>query len=244
LFSPDWYSLDVFVHPKLRGTPLGESIWLKAEQISISQHLKAGRQKLCTLWIAENDDWTVGHLEGRGFRPTEEFMHVMVHPLTGPVGKPVLPDGYEIRPARDRSEAGMRARSQHAAFESSLPIDVYIDRYARFMGSPGYPAGFDIMVIPPHESKQHLEISSAAFTITWPDPVNRVGLFEPVGVHPDYHRRGLGDRRVAALAGLRYGECDGVRSEQPARGTSFLRKPGLSPNLDPPDIRERNLTAG
>ena len=32
----------------------------------------------------------------------------------------------------------------------------------------------------------------AAFCVAWPDEVNRVGLLEPVGVHPDFHRHGLG----------------------------------------------------
>jgi ribosomal protein S18 acetylase RimI-like enzyme len=31
-----------------------------------------------------------------------------------------------------------------------------------------------------------------AFCIVWPDPLNKVGLFEPVGTHPDFKRRGLG----------------------------------------------------
>ena len=32
----------------------------------------------------------------------------------------------------------------------------------------------------------------AAFTVTWHDSVNRTGLLEPVGTHPDHRRRGLG----------------------------------------------------
>jgi mycothiol synthase len=40
-----------------------------------------------------------------------------------------------------------------------------------------------------------------AFCIVWPDSVNQVGLFEPVGTHPDYQRKGLG--RAVMLEGLR-----------------------------------------
>ncbi|MCB0189185.1 MAG: GNAT family N-acetyltransferase, partial [Caldilineaceae bacterium] len=50
----------------------------------------------------------------------------------------------------------------------------------------------------------------AAFTVTWHDVVNRTGLFEPVGTHRDYQRRGLGKALLLtvmhkmAAAGLKH----------------------------------------
>jgi ribosomal protein S18 acetylase RimI-like enzyme len=38
------------------------------------------------------------------------------------------------------------------------------------------------------------------FCIVWMDAVNRVGLFEPVGTHPDFQRKGLG--KAVMLEGL------------------------------------------
>jgi ribosomal protein S18 acetylase RimI-like enzyme len=42
----------------------------------------------------------------------------------------------------------------------------------------------------------------------WMDPVGRVGEFEPVGVHPDHQRRGLG--RVVMRHGLRLMRAAGM----------------------------------
>ena len=36
----------------------------------------------------------------------------------------------------------------------------------------------------------------AAFTVTWHDSLNRIGLLEPGGTHPDHRRRGLGEALV------------------------------------------------
>jgi len=49
-----------------------------------------------------------------------------------------------------------------------------------------------------------------AFCIVWIDPVNQVGLFEPVGTHPDFQRNGLG--RAVMLEGLRRLKQRGMKS--------------------------------
>lgn len=194
LFSPGYRALDVFLHPSLRGTPEAEALWIEAEKLAVFHCGQAGCLKLSTLWISEKDDWTTTHLLSRGFLPTEEYMDVMVRPLDEPVPEPHLPERYTLRSPQGESEAALRAMPQYAAFESEMPQDVYIGRYAQFMRSPGYPAGLDLMVVTGDER-------GVAFCIVWPDEVNRVGLFEPVGVHPGFHRQGLG--RAVVNEGLR-----------------------------------------
>jgi GNAT superfamily N-acetyltransferase len=199
LFSPGWYALDVFVHPALRGTPQAEAIWIEAEERSTEQHSKEKRKKLSTLWIAASDDWTIAHLLQRGFTRSGEWMDVMVRPLTGPMETPVLLKGFTLCSPRGEEDATLRALPQYAAFKSDLPQDVYITRYARFMRSSCYPAGFDLMLVAE-------DGRGAAFCIAWPDETNRVGLLEPVGVHPDFHRKGLG-RAVVTENLRRLQEC-------------------------------------
>jgi mycothiol synthase len=52
---------------------------------------------------------------------------------------------------------------------------------------------------------------AVAFCVVWPDEVNQVGLLEPVGVHPDFHRQGLG--RAVVSEGLRRLQACGTVSE-------------------------------
>ena len=50
----------------------------------------------------------------------------------------------------------------------------------------------------------------AAFCLFWLDPVNQVGLFEPVGTHPDFQRQGLG--KALLLESLRQMKERGMES--------------------------------
>jgi len=104
--------------------------------------------------------------------------------------KPVdLPDGYKVRTVSGVEEAGAVSVLHAAGFGSSWTPEMY----ARVMTSPGYSPDREFVVEAPNGDL-------AAFCVTWPDIVNRVGLFEPVAVHPDYRRLGLG--RAVMRAGM------------------------------------------
>lgn len=61
------------------------------------------------------------------------------------------------------------------------------------MESPGYDPEREFLV-------EAADGALAAFCVTWPDRLNRTGYFEPVAVHPDYRRLGLG--KVLMRAGM------------------------------------------
>ncbi len=90
-----------------------------------------------------------------------------------------------MRPVEGEHEIQKRAAASHAAFRSRLTFEQYWPRYLSFMQSPVYESERDMLVVAPDDR-------CAAFCIYWLDPVNRVGLFEPVGTHPDFQKRGLG----------------------------------------------------
>ncbi len=87
-------------------------------------------------------------------------------------------------------------RVHRAAFH---PSRMTPERYARVMTAPTYRPDLDLVAVAP-------DGSFAASCLVWFDPPNGVGLFEPVGSHPEHRRRGLaaavcreGMRRLRAL---------------------------------------------
>jgi ribosomal protein S18 acetylase RimI-like enzyme len=69
------------------------------------------------------------------------------------------------------------------------------------MRSPVYAGERDIVAVT-------AEGRIAAAAVHWLDAVNGIGYFEPVGVHPDFQRRGLG--RVVLFDSLRRMQAAGL----------------------------------
>ena len=57
--------------------------------------------------------------------------------------------------------------------------------YDTLMGTPGYIADNELVAVDSCGA-------FAGFTVTWYDQLNKIGYFEPVGVHEGFHRRGVG----------------------------------------------------
>jgi len=115
----------------------------------------------------------------------------------GDVAMPTLPDGFTFGAAQGLDDAAALAAVHSGAFGSSWTAE----SYAGVMQSPGYAPERELVIRAP-------DGAFAAFTIIWFDPLNRAGLFEPVGVHRDYHRRGLG--RAILLHGMQHMAAAGM----------------------------------
>ena len=114
-----------------------------------------------------------------------------------------LPEGFLVRGCKGEPEVTARARAQYGAFESKAKFELYLERFTNFMRSPVYNPELDIVAVAP-------DGQVGAFCIVWTDPVNRVGLFEPVGTHPDFQRNGLG--RAVMQEGMRRLQARGMKS--------------------------------
>jgi len=106
---------------------------------------------------------------------------------SGPTPQPsALPAGYRVRPLAGASEAAAYAECHRAAFGSVSMTEQW---RARTLQASGYTPELDLVVEAPDG---HL----AAFCIAWlghlADYDQPVGQIEPLGVHPDDQRRGLG----------------------------------------------------
>jgi ribosomal protein S18 acetylase RimI-like enzyme len=185
LFSPRDRAFDVYVHPAERGSERAEGMYRWAANGMETLARKLGHPDIRMFWVFEDDAVLTALLQKHGFARSGDDMAYLARSLADPIPAPPLPVGYTVRPVAGEREVQKRATASHGAFGSKLPFEQYWPRYLSFMQSPAYEAGRDMVVVAPGER-------FAAFCIYWLDPVNRVGLFEPVGTHPDFQRQGLG----------------------------------------------------
>ena len=90
------------------------------------------------------------------------------------------------------------------------------------MESPGYEPERELVIQAP-------DGTFVAFTVIRYDPLNSTGLFEPVGTHKDYRRRGFGQGAPSV-----WYAADGSRWDEIRFGCSFWEKrscPGALPGL-------------
>lgn len=190
LLSNSSRTFDVFVRPELHGRSLEAKIMLWAEECQASTLRNLNKNRIRTMWVAETDRPRIQWLEMRGFQPDRQGMFVMQRSLTSQLPAVQLPEGFQVRPVNGENEVRLRAEVSYAAFGSEKPFEDYQQRMLRFMRSPVYQPGLDLVTVSP-------EGRFASFCILWPDPVNHIGLFEPVGTHPDFQGRGLGKAVLA-----------------------------------------------
>lgn len=122
------------------------------------------------------------------------------------------------------------------AFESKWTAEMY----KRTMQSPGFVvAGAREWIAVAPDGRV------AAFAVVWPDAITRCGLFEPVGCHPDFQRRGL--TRALLYAGMHDLRAAGMThaivmheaaDENPAAAALYASV-GFQPRYDMSDYSRR-----
>jgi ribosomal protein S18 acetylase RimI-like enzyme len=151
------------------------------------------------LAVSGADGWSESaHLVARGWTPTDEVFTQYHQRLDLDLDPPRVPEGYVLRTLRGPEDIPRRVDVHRAAF---APSKMTAAKYELLVRQPHYAFDRDIVVEAP-------DGSFAAFAMGWMDPVGRVGEFEPVGVHPDHQRRGLG--RVVMRHGLRLMRAAGM----------------------------------
>jgi len=193
LLEPHGESFDVYYQPELHGTETAAAMLAWAEEAAVSRARAAGHHETGMFWVVPEDGFRIGWLEERGYRVTARDV-ALVRSLEEPVADASVPQGFVVRPCRGIEEVEARAWAQYGAFGSSARFEDYVLRFTALMQSPAYSPGADIVAAAP-------DGRIAAFCITWMDAVNRVSLFEPVGAHPDFQRKGLG--KAVMLEALR-----------------------------------------
>lgn len=145
--------------------------------------MAGGESEVETDVIGEDPEMT-GILTSLGFTPGGAEYVFTQAPLSVPI--PAEPTDFVIRSA-SHEDAEQLALVHSGAFASGWSRTNYADR----MRKPGYDPHNEIVAV-------HKDGTFMGFTITWYDEMNNVGYFEPVGVHRDFHRRGVGSALLRA----------------------------------------------
>lgn len=201
---PERSDYELFVHPAYRGTPQQDAVLMQTiDELSArirQQPRKNDSPPKITGYANEDETAHLALLERLGFSGSP-FLINFVQDIRGVLPSPVLPDGFTFLDCVRPDDAERRALAHKDAFQPHSKMTV--DHYRTFMTAPGYDPEMDIAVVAP-------DGTIVSFAMSWIDPANRLGVFEPVGTRYEFHRRGLG--KAALLEGLRRLQARGMET--------------------------------
>jgi ribosomal protein S18 acetylase RimI-like enzyme len=155
------------VHPEFRAELVDEVLeWADAELVE----------------VPSTDEVSLAALECRGYRLDPDARLLAVHHRKVS-GEPAVevPEGFRLRTVGP-DDLAARVELHRIVWD---PSRVTEESYRNVQAAWPYRLDLDCVVEAP-------DGRLVAYCLVWLDPDNRVGEFEPVGVHPDFRRLGLG----------------------------------------------------
>ena len=210
-----WASYALIVHPEHRGGDLEEGLLLECQAI-VRRRLRdetSDKTALSTN-VAVSDTERLACLKRLGYRQEASTTVMGIRSLDTPIAASVLPPGFRMRSVAGEHEAALLAEVHSGAFGS----DWTAEAYASVMRTPGFEFERELVVVAP-------DGRFAAFLVYWLDPISGSGLFEPVGCHPDFQRRGL--TRALMVEALRRMAAAGMRVAQVGHNVGSEAAAGL-----------------
>ncbi len=132
-----------------------------------------------TVNLAADDKAGGNCLKQLGFNARNADLVVMKRSLDS-IPESSLPNGFTIRCVAGEHEAHLAAEVHNAAFSHKWTED----KYLKVMRTTGFDRERELVVVAP-------DGRFAAYAVIWFDSVSHSALFEPVGCHSDFTRRGL-----------------------------------------------------
>jgi mycothiol synthase len=191
---PGGSNADLLVHPAYREVEAAMLAWAEAHLAAAAD----GDLPAVTTWAMAQDAARAALLTAHGYTRTDTCMIFHTADLARPIPPPALPPGFTIRPFAGETEIAARVAVHRSAFD---PSRMTVEKHRRAMASPTYRQYLDLLVLAP-------DGMPAAFCMIWYDEVNRFGVFEPVGAHQDFQRRGLA--KALLLHGQRLLQAQGA----------------------------------
>lgn len=190
LVGPRHKSYDAQVRPDLRGNDFEREVLEYADDRTVELMRRHDITGDCIYGdVFRGDAARVELLAALGWESDKELPYVLNRAVINPIAAPALPDGFSFRPAKGVEDAAALAEVHNASFGVGWTPKLY----RQVMESSGYEPERELVIRAP-------DGTLAAFTVIWYDHLNRTGLFEPVGTHKDYRRRGFG--RAIILYGM------------------------------------------
>lgn len=163
-------------------------------------------------------------LADTGWHRDDDPPYIVNRARIADIPEPETPDGYSIRSVAGTEEAAAVAAVHQAAFPGASWTE---DQYRRVMESPAYDPARELVA-------EAADGTFAAFVVTWYDELNRTGLMEAVGTHPDHRRIGLGRaivhfaaHHMATAGGMEYASV--ANSESNTASSALYRSAGFEP---------------
>jgi GNAT superfamily N-acetyltransferase len=198
LLAWGWFGLpgdlDLLIRPEVRGSDLIAAIvdWA-AERAQALAGPEATAPDSIQVFVPETNAQVAERLIRLGFEELAEGLMVgFTRSFEGWTPQPTLPPGFSERSLTSADVPG-RVELGRLAFPNSRMTP---ERYEVARRSTLYRPGLDRLVIAP-------DGSMSALALGWLDPVTLALELEPVAVHPDWQRRGLG--RAVCLSAIRAG---------------------------------------
>jgi mycothiol synthase len=194
-------TFDYAYHPEARDYGIHPQILTWA--IARAQAIRATPGRPPAWFVAVRADQTdrIGDLERAGFASQEQVPEnpwsqvYMVRAAEEPIPGAPLPPGFTIRPLAGATEVPSYVELHRAAFGT---LNMTAHWRARTLLAPEYIPDLDLVVVAP-------DGRLVAFCVCWFAPQGPdgqpTGQVEPMGVHPDFQRHGLG--RTVLREGLR-----------------------------------------
>jgi ribosomal protein S18 acetylase RimI-like enzyme len=171
--------------------------------------------------VKSGDDETAALLEAHGFAHDRDAPWLRWNARRlDELEEPVVPEGFRLATMVEYGDFASRAACHRSAFGSPETPSRFKDEvYETVRCETPWRAELDCVIVAP-------DGSVAAYALAWLDGRNRVGELEPVGVHADHQRRGLG-RAVCLFALQRLREQGAETALVGSRGDDAYPAPRL-----------------
>lgn len=210
LYPARYNAYDVLVHPHYRGSKLESALIAWSEQQTRALlHEAVSDATWIGIDVMDCDIHRRDILRAQGYAPPDgPSLIYTTRSLLEPIPESILPGGFTIRNVAGEHEAEALQAVHAGSFGSKWRPGEYL----QVMRTPGFHLDRELIVVAPDHR-------FAAFLIYWIDPVSKSGLFEPVGCHHDFQRRGL--TRALMYEGMRrmvaHGMTTAIVNHQPAQ---------------------------